>query len=331
MTGKDGFADWMQAIPPDSDWLSPPYRADDPPFDQVEIQAVSWCNRSCDFCPSGTFPVDKTFISAATIERIITQLVPLEFAGTIGLHLMCEPLLHKRLEEIVKEFRSRLPKVFIRIESNGDALDKNFDRLIGLCDSGLNEILINCYDGTEQFEFRNRRILDLVRRNPDLWYRNRWLAFPEGPRKNWRVVGMRALSPAFSLRNWAGHVGTQSPHRIDFPLPLSCARPFRRIHVNVKGEAVLCNCDWKSQVVAGDLGTQSIGEVWNAPVMKQYRRRLLNRDRDMPLCRTCDAGVPMEGFLHPPADRMAPLRNRLLVLRRKVRSLKLAVLRRLTA
>ena len=256
-----------------------------------------------------------------TVRAIIAHLEPLDFGGTIGLHLMCEPLLHKGISEIIRAFRDRLPKVDIRMESNGDVLDKDFERLEKLFEDGLNEILINCYDSKEQFDQRNKQILQLKSQSPSIWYWNQWLDFPSGARNEWRVVRMRAFfGDGHTLKNWAGHVALQRPEKIEFPVPLSCPRPFTRLHVNYLGQVVLYNCDWKYEVVAGDLNTQNLDEVWNAPVLVKYRRHLLNRERSLHLCRTCNLGVPMTNVPPvPPVDSWVRARRMWLGVRKDAR------------
>ncbi len=301
--------DTFRGINPDSEWLKPQFELHAPAIEQMEIQIVSLCNRSCSFCPSGTFDAGKEMISLETVEKLANHLVPLGFSGTIGLHLMCEPLLHKKFAEIVSLFRRKLPECTIRIESNGDALDKDFSRLNDYFDAGLNEILINCYDSAEQRERRNAALKSM---GDGIWYWNAHMRFPKGPKSGWRVVRLRDFyEEGYSLRNWAGHVEQQRPGELSFPLPLSCARPFRRVHVNWRGQAVLCNNDWKHEVVIGDLTAQGLDEVWNAPLMLDYRRKLLDRRRDMPLCETCDAGLPWEKSPQClPAGAMAAMRHR---------------------
>ncbi|MBF0127758.1 MAG: SPASM domain-containing protein, partial [Magnetococcales bacterium] len=72
----------------------------------------------------------------------------------------------------------------------------------------------------------------------------------------------------------------------------------------------LCNMDWKFEVTGGDVRTQSLAEAFNTPLLRDYRRRLAARDRNMTLCRGCDDGAPkgkQPGF--PPADGWTGLRK----------------------
>lgn len=276
----------------------PDLKIQDPSFDQVEIQLVSWCNRECSFCPSGTFSVPKVMMKWDVVERIVSQLERIKFSGTIGLHLMSEPLLHTDFSKIVREFRKRLPKVYLRAETNGDVLDtSNMAPIPDYFGAGLNELLINCYDSVEQRDRRNASLLQLGRSNSSLWYWNDRQRLPLTRRYKWQVIRLRDHfeEGGYSLRNWAGHVELQNNicEESDFPLPISCPRPFERFHVNYLGQVLLCNNDWKYEAVIGDLMEQDLREVWNAPLLTDhYRPRLLECNRDMTLCRTCDTGVP---------------------------------------
>ena len=292
------------------------WRIQNPQITQVEIQLVSWCNRACSFCPSGTYPVQKLMMERDVVERIISQLEQIRFSGTVGLHLMSEPLLHTRFAEIVSEFRRRLPQVYLRAESNGDVLDRNMKRISTYFESGLNELLINCYDSVEQREDRNTALLEAVNTDSSLWYWNDRQRLPLMSRHKWRVIRLRDFfrEDYDSLRNWAGHVDFQSDisEQLDFPLPISCRRPFERCHVNYLGQLLLCNNDWKYEHVIGNLMEQDLHEVWNDPLLTEhYRPQLLACNRDMGLCRTCDAGAPT-GHKQP---QLSPARPRTLTWR----------------
>ncbi len=55
--------DIFRGINPESEWLKPQFELHAPAIEQMEIQIVSLCNRSCSFCPSGTFDAGKEMIS----------------------------------------------------------------------------------------------------------------------------------------------------------------------------------------------------------------------------------------------------------------------------
>lgn len=301
--------------------LTGDFPIESPPFDQIEIQVAGWCNRSCSFCPSSALDMPKKLVSLETVRAIVDQLEQRKFSGTIGLHLMCEPFLHKQLETIIETFRTRLPDVYIRAESNGDVLDGKFDRLARCFSLGLNEILLNCYDSEQQFASRCQALSKLTSKDSSIWFINEQVpSQPNGPRKSWKMVRLRAFyKGGFTLRNWAGLVGNSRDVEPAFPLSLPCSRPFNRIHVNYLGQVILCNNDWTFSNVFGDLNTQSIDDIWNAPLLLDYRRRLRACDRSKGLCAKCDSGLPMTsepGF--PPVNTRVAFLRGLYAARRKI-------------
>src|SRR5215813_7314696 len=119
-----------------------------PLFTRIQIQTVSWCNRSCIFCPSGKFPVDKVFMPVAVYHRIIDQLQALNYAGRISPYLMNESLLDRRLPELIAYTRAQCPASWIAINTNGDALSERL--LERLFEAGLNSLDVNAYDSPTQ-------------------------------------------------------------------------------------------------------------------------------------------------------------------------------------
>ncbi|MGE5506093.1 MAG: radical SAM/SPASM domain-containing protein [Actinomycetota bacterium] len=285
-------------------------RASVPAFKEIELQVTSWCNRSCTFCAASRLELPKQLMSMETAERIAGQLADIGFEGTIGLHLMCEPLLHKRFEDIVALFRAAAPKAFIRIDTNGDPL-KSMERLHACFEAGLNEVEINCYDSAEQFAQRNDGLRRLVQDHPGIWYWNASHTYPSTPRHTWRFIKMRAFwTGGFDLRNWAGLVPGAHDDELSFPLQLPCSRVTLRMHVNYLGQVILCNNDWTYAHVAADLNTQDILDAWAAPMLEEYRARLTQRDRSLSPCDRCDDGYPRSREPGcPPSDGLVKVRR----------------------
>jgi radical SAM protein with 4Fe4S-binding SPASM domain len=88
------------------------------------------------------------------------------------------------------------------------------------------------------------------------------------------------------MSNIAGNVpGAAIPPA---PLTLSCYRPFEQLHVRYNGDVVLCHCDWKGEVVFGNVNEQSLPDIYDGAVARDYRERLARRDRGARLCSQCD-------------------------------------------
>jgi radical SAM protein with 4Fe4S-binding SPASM domain len=268
-----------------------------PLFTRIQIQTVSWCNRSCAFCPSGKFPVDKVFMSVAVYHRIIDQLQALNYTGRISPYLMNESLLDKRLPDLIAYTREHCPASWIAINTNGDALSERLlERLFA---AGLNSLDVNAYDSPAQHAEHVALATRFVARHGDITfctsYSNSFFQGDNIPRST-RVLNCRDMSywePRFlaklatpDLQNRSGNV--PEARQVTAPLPLGCPRPWQQMYVNHRGEAVLCCNDWRFEVIMGDTAQATLGEIWMNDKYQKYRRNLQQKNRAMPLCATCD-------------------------------------------
>jgi len=268
-----------------------------PLFTRIQIQTVSWCNRSCAFCPSGKFPVDKVFMLIDVYHRIITQLQALNYAGRISPYLMNESLLDRRLPDLIAYTREHCPESWIAINTNGDALsEKLLERLFA---AGLNSLDVNAYDNPAQHAEHVALATRFVARRGDIMFRTTYSnPFFQGdniPRRT-KLLNCRDMSswePRFlaklatpDLQNRSGNV--PGSRQMTEPLPLGCPRPWQQMYVNYRGEAVLCCNDWRFEVIMGDTAQATLGEIWVNDKYQRCRRNLQQKNRAMPLCVTCD-------------------------------------------
>ena len=136
----------------------------------------------------------------------------------------------------------------------------------------------------------------------------------------WKVVRLRDFHRQdLELRNWAGHIDSQHRKLPTLPLKLPCERPFQRLHINYLGQVVLCNNDWKHEVVFADFNESSLSEILDAPLRKQYCDRLEQADRDQHLCRTCDYWLPIDDPPEPPIGLAAKLKYPIVVTSKRFR------------
>jgi len=268
-----------------------------PLFTRIQIQTVSWCNRSCTFCPSGKFPVDKVFMPVEVYHRVINQLQTVNYDGRVSPYLMNESLLDKRLPDLIAYTRAHCPESWIAINTNGDALsEKLLDRLF---DAGLNSLDVNAYDSPAQHvehvdlatRFTSRRGDIMLRTG----YSNPFFQGANIPRSA-KLLNCRDMSfwePRFlaqlgtpDLQNRSGNI--PGARQVTEPLPLGCERPFQQMYVNYRGEAVLCCNDWRFEVIMGDTAQATLAEIWMSDKYQMYRRNLQQKNRAMSLCHTCD-------------------------------------------
>ncbi len=257
----------------------------------VQIQTVSWCNRSCSFCPSGKFPTDREFMPLETYERVLDELVRTGFEGRLSPYCMNEPLLDRRLPELVARARAKLPTTRILLQTNGDALKPELG--IRLMDAGVNRLIVNVYDKSNLSRFRYLANEISAARDGVLsvGYLGRGRLSPRS-----RQVQVRDCT-IYGTDNLTNRAGNTDGTVLAEPLKAGCKRPFNQLYVRHDGDVVLCSCDWKAEVVFGNLVEQSLEEVWHSPVAQAYRRKLAKKDRNMKLCEGCDyGGSPVKDF-----------------------------------
>ena len=75
----------------------------------AQVQTISWCNRSCEFCPNQKYERKREIISFETYKRVLDELAALGFSGRFSPYLQGEPLLDTRLPELVSMALECLP------------------------------------------------------------------------------------------------------------------------------------------------------------------------------------------------------------------------------
>jgi len=269
-----------------------------PVFTRIQIQTVSWCNRSCAFCPAGKFPVPKAFMPVEVYHRLIDQLHDLDFAGRISPYLMNESLLDKRLPELIAYTRKRCPNSWIALNTNGDALS---EKLLGrLFDAGLNCLDINAYDDRAQYDAYVTFATRAVSQRDDLTYTSGYhdpsFNNEDNLPRTAKIVHCRDMTDwedrfhaklaTPDMTNRSGNV--PASRHLDGPLAFGCPRPFQQMYINYLGQAVLCCNDWRFEVIMGDTATSSLLDIWTNAAYQRYRRHLRQKNRNLPLCATCD-------------------------------------------
>jgi radical SAM protein with 4Fe4S-binding SPASM domain len=225
-----------------------------------------------------------------TYRRVLAELSSMDFAGRFSPYLQSEPLLDKRLPMLIRMAREQLPKAKLLVQSNGDLL--TVPKAIALFEAGLHKLIINCYDNDHGRLSRLRALADeLAERIPDVRHLRRGfysMVRTEQPGKVRKeiVVEDKTRWTADGQENWAGNV--PGIHLVREPMKAWCFRPFHQLYVHYNGNVVLCCCDWKGEVVFGNINDQSLGEIFDSQLARAYRTKLKNKDRHMKLCDVCD-------------------------------------------
>ncbi len=246
----------------------------------IEVETISRCNGGCGFCPVNRHvdPRPAREMSMDLVERIADELNAVDYAGHLALFSNNEPLLDKRIAEICRHFRRRVPRAWIYLYTNGTPL--TFELYVELARAGLDELIVNNYSDDLALRKQVRRVLDLLSASDD--------PSLEHLRANTQVY-VRPESEVLSAR--AGSAPNKQDgqdHR--YFERASCGVPYMQMVIRPTGEVSLCCQDALGQVTLGDVSRQSIREVWNGSSYRTLRQRLEREGRGaLGLCRSCDA------------------------------------------
>ena len=255
----------------------------------VEISESGTCNRKCVFCPRSDpdFPDVKEFISPALVEKLSKQVAAVGFHGIFLFSGFVEPLLDKKIYELIAIAHKNLPNARVELVTNGDALDKK--RIKKLFESGLSTLLISAYDGADQAqEFEE-------------------LCVASGLKENQFIIRHRYLPPegdfGIKLSNRAGMMET-AEFAIDTPqvaLQAPCYYPHYTFFMDYLGDVLLCPHDWGKKRVLGNLNNQNFSEIWFGKEYAFVRKKLSGGNRDFNPCKDCDVHGTLMGDKHAEA------------------------------
>jgi MoaA/NifB/PqqE/SkfB family radical SAM enzyme len=261
-------------------------------IEHVQVQTISWCNRSCSFCPSQKYERKLELMSFETYQRVLNELALIGFSGRFSPYLQGEPLLDNRMPELVAMARHTLPQAKILIQTNGDAL--TVEKGLALFEAGLHKLIINCYDDNgDQVSRMQNLVREIVEKQPNIRYIksgfmpnfNRMIVSEHHTQISREIaIDDKTWWEEDTAENWAGNI----PGSLQKPLRKSCRRPFNQLYVHYNGNVVLCCCDWKGEVIFGNLMRDSLMEVYSGPVAAKYQENLARKNRKMKLCEVCN-------------------------------------------
>ncbi len=115
-----------------------------PLFTEIEIETINRCNGLCLDCSCNRSSDKRKFklMDHALFTNIIDQLSELNFNGVLRLFSNNEPLLDKRIYDLVKYAKTTVPNAKVSLTTNGTLLTlNNFQKLI----ADLDSLIIDCY------------------------------------------------------------------------------------------------------------------------------------------------------------------------------------------
>jgi radical SAM protein with 4Fe4S-binding SPASM domain len=192
-------------------------------------------------------------------ELILNSAFSYGYTGRISPHFFGEPLLDKRLMQLIGYAKQKCPHAFIQIMSNGDMLTEPL--LLKLIEKGVDHIIVTNYDDTQ-----NEELIMLSR-------------------KYATHVRYRSYQD-LCLTNRAGKIFHLESSKSNSP----CFRPSKQMVINWKGNVLLCCQDYCEEYVLGNVRNESLLTIWNSKKFEQYKEMLSKEGgrQKIEICKKCD-------------------------------------------
>ncbi len=248
-------------------------------FNTVSVEIGSLCNRKCWFCPNAYTDRPDEFMDMGLIRKVADELKSIDYKGRVELYQFNEPMRDKRLLDIIKIFRGKVPKSCIMLATNGDYI-KDYTDIEALYKAGLNQLQINVYSNFSRFCFFQDALAKIDCAPGNVYS----YCSPKKHLYSLEEKYDKQLTPAshkigrFELTNRCGMIpGLPTENK---QLDKLCPRPFRFLQINWKGEIILCCNDFHGDYVCGNVKDDKILSVWQgSEFLDKYRRHMLSKGR----------------------------------------------------
>jgi radical SAM protein with 4Fe4S-binding SPASM domain len=288
----------------------------------VFIDPSDACNRQCSYCPTGrAATLDKSKQARGVMELTLFKKIVEDlgrFPGRLRkLHLYKdgEPLLNEHLEIMIETAKRGNVTESIELTTNGTLLTR--ERSHSLIKSGLDRIRVSIQppSGLGDDLLRSCSLYNQVLRNVEMLWQEK-----ERARSHIHVHAktidfelsadqVEAFRNDFSgiantihidvLMGWSrstihdfalgSHPDTDMSGQTLMNMDrIVCPHPFYSLAVNRDGQVSPCCVDWSKGAVVGNVCAQSLVDIWQGPLLREFRLMHLRAMRyDNPVCGDC--------------------------------------------
>lgn len=238
-------------------------------FKILNLETINICNRSCFFCKFGNrkFLEEKSTMSIEVIEKILKELLSLNYEGSIRLHHVNEPMMDKRIYDIILLIKKYSSSIITEMTTNGDLI--NEVSIKKLYESGLDRLNISAYEDKSMEKF--------------ISLQKKW---------NFKINDMREGIELYDkLTNQGGLIDLDEKFtslKLRKVINNSCLLPFEQMVIGANGEVALCCEDMYKMQNIGNVKDKSLHEIWFGEKFEHYRKKLKERKRkELDLCSSC--------------------------------------------
>jgi cyclic pyranopterin phosphate synthase len=237
----------------------------------IDIETITACNRRCSYCPNsiydrGTIKNCK-LMDESLYHKIIDELALWQFAGHIHPFWFGEPLLDKRLPDLISYTKMKLPKSTITVFTNGDLLTiQTFKKLKH---AGVDGFWITQHDKSETQTMKEFK--KYINENGSA-----------GVKITYHIID-----------NYMNRGGLVNVNKKTYT-PKYCLMPSKHITIDYAGNVVLCCNDYFSTISFGNLKIESLTDIWNKPSYIKIRKELWKGLMRHDMCKKCGSINPVE-------------------------------------
>lgn len=280
------------------------------------VELCSDCNLRCVMCPNKELAAkQRGMMDPELFFRIVDQAA--EFVHEMALHHRGESLLHPRAGELIRYAAQRIPVT--KLHTNGTQLNERI--CAELVDSGLTRISFS-FDGFNKEDYEKIRvgadyaatvanIKTLLRIRRERHSTRPIVAIEviklnESQLEADKLAQFKAMFGEIGLdqfiikkpHNWAGHLDIGHNQNQYAP----CTFLWNALLVFWNGDVSPCAQDFFASYTLGNVGRNSLKEIWNGPEQRRLRQALSERRyQEFTACRNCDRlwrdtflGIPRE-------------------------------------
>jgi len=281
------------------------------------VDPSSICNFKCTFCPCGGgnkeyWDKDKkvNVMPYSLYRDVINQISEFpEKIKTLRLYKEGEPLLNKRLPDMIYYARKKNVAHNIDLTTNGSLLTEDLN--YALIDAGISRINISVealdkegykthagvsldftkYKKTLEHLYRNKGDCHIMIKTTDIGLgENTEEDFYEMFGEYCDEISVERITPVWPDFNVA-HVKEEFHEGIfgeSVHERIVCPYLFYSICVNSDGTVSSCFMDWNHKNILGDCKTESIVDIWNQSNLRNMRKAHLQGKKDkFPICSNC--------------------------------------------
>ncbi len=276
----------------------------------LHIEPTNACNLNCAMCPQGDGSYKRGFMRFELFKKIIDECAKYPQCNYFILHKDGESFLHPEMTEFIAYLRHTIPQSYIYIATNGHFLTEEIN--LKLIEYNVNTINISLRAATpETYERIHRKagyekvienIKNLIKlkekkknTNPQIvlqiidteetkneieLFKNQWKDYP-----------LNTYVKEFF--NWGGarsDVNMKKGIIKRFPCKYLWTRPA----INWDGQVSICCLDWERKAIIGKLNKESLYEIWQGEIIKNYRRlHLENKYEQIEICKDCNRWISL--------------------------------------